>query len=132
MAPRSLDLSWCPIEDDGLAHLRNSPLQSLCLRGCHDITDAGIASLVDWAPLKALNLTGCVLLTEGLLPILAGLALVNLAVSSENFSDESLLNLIQTVPTIAEVHIYTGSFMWGWGPSDFRVLCGQASSSRMQ
>ena len=56
---RNLNLSGCPIKDDGLVNLQAvTNLQTLSLRGCK-ITDAGLGALLQIPTLKEVDLGAC-------------------------------------------------------------------------
>ena len=68
-----LDLSGCPVTDEGLGHLRHvSNLQELCLQNCVRITDDGLAHLASLPRLHELDLAGCPVTDRGL-ALLSGL-----------------------------------------------------------
>lgn len=96
-----LALTQCSkVTDAGLAELRAAPLKDIHISGSEHITNDGIQALVEGKLVKKLNLTGCVMLNEGILSILMGLALVELFLSCTNISDAGLQELIRAVPTI--------------------------------
>lgn len=108
MALTSLYLENCEgITAGGLAFLNEAPLKDFKLRGCSQISEKGLCSFLSGKPLTFLDLTRCGqdAVTQGILPTLRGLPLVNLSVDGKYITEEDINELIQAVPSIKHVHL---------------------------
>ncbi len=64
---RKLDMSNCPVTDEGLAHVRClTDLRWLDLENCVELTDDGLSHLAGLPGLELLVLTGCLVTDRGL------------------------------------------------------------------
>ena len=103
---QQLDLSHCQVTDDGLALLRNLPLESLRLRGCKTVTDTGLATIAHGFPeLQQLDLSHCQVTDDGL-AVLRNLPLKSLRLRGcQTVTDTSIATLAAGCPELTKLDV---------------------------